>query len=964
MSETGNGASTPLRQAIDVHSAFDRFMRTDDFLEGKRVLEELKETLLSDEGLAYLQRQLEHAEPDTPLAQVLGIKGRMLIDCRRMSIGYAFARMFLELNPEPISAETAQAIAATATPDGLTALAQRDSQTLAEVRHVVVATRLQNDLQDELMGVAYPSGGTRRVEACRLMTRLCDRRVDPETWVLIAGELANAISAVGELSTEAIDECIGLYESVLADAPAGRADVIAQAHHGLGQMHAYKIDARGEPDREVEQTRHHFAQALRLRPRERMPAQWAQTQHALGRALLAAAAGDGDRARAALGPLRAALEVYAEQGGPEAAWADAQQALEATYLTIGNSEAGGGAERLAPTFDGWPCALADRVETAGYARDDWLPAGQSLELWGELLTMERYRLAADMPFPGFLAARRRDVGGRVTDGELRWETLTESASDIVYRWSVSRDFAIEDQECLGRVFRHKADLYATRFVARRLLTPNERKAWLEHLASLAPLGVGVQTPATTRVLSVEEAKSRLQSLTSVAGDPIADANAFARSYVDGVSRSRMSELYVSILILASLRLLAARDGPADALPVAIATLRRAIETAGLRSELGARAVAALAKCYLQQAAAHDETAARRARLAFEKAAEVFSQLGRVPDVGAALYGIGNCERLAAKTPSELVGVLGWYGRALERQPEDGDPLGWADTTLAIGEVCAEIYGLNREVAAREQAEAAYERVLAALASKPAFSDLGTGGGAEVMCRAVAGLQQLDFAELPKPNLPPGYLDRKTRGNLLFLRPLTTARGIPLENRFAHPEHFAVRFDTEPKLITLEVALYRVLAEHLSFWSIAGHPEGAGASRMFVLGGEGWRDVALGQFDRADLILLLPSDSAGVRWEIETIRDKALLAKVLFVMPPRSPSYDVEGQWNGARRLLSEQGIEAPAWTPQGLFFAIGADGKCDWTLRFDALWENALYHGIAQRFGLAPLEETIGMDSA
>jgi hypothetical protein len=226
-----------------------------------------------------------------------------------------------------------------------------------------------------------------------------------------------------------------------------------------------------------------------------------------------------------------------------------------------------------------------------------------------------------------------------------------------------------------------------------------------------------------------------------------------------------------------------------------------------------------------------------------------------------------------------------------------------------------------------------------------------------MIRAVAGLQRLDFADLPKPNLPPGYLDRQTRGSLLFLRPLTTARGMQLDNRFVHPERVAHRFEREPAQITLEVALYRALAEHLSFWSIAGHPEGAGASRIFALGAEGWRDVARAQFERADVILLLPSNSPGVRWEIETIREKALLAKLLVVMPPHSTSLDVEGQWNDARRLLSEQGIAAPAWKPQGLFFAVGDGGKCDWTLRFDALWENALYAGIAGRFGLEPLAE-------
>ena len=274
------------------------------------------------------------------------------------------------------------------------------------------------------------------------------------------------------------------------------------------------------------------------------------------------------------------------------------------------------------------------------------------------------------------------------------------------------------------------------------------------------------------------------------------------------------------------------------------------------------------------------------------------------DVGAAAFGMGNCDRLTAETPAELNGVLRWYVRALERQPEADDPFGWAETTIAVGEVCAEMFGLTRDDAACEQAEAAYERVLAAFASNPAFSDFGAIGVEEVMVRAIAGLQRLDRADLPVPVLPPGFNERETRGNLLFLRPLTTARAVRLENRFTHPERFAVRFEPEPARFTLETAIYRALAEHLSFWSIAGHSDGTGASRMFVLGGDGWKDLALAQFDRADVILFVPSGSPGVRWEIEMLLAKALMTKALFLMPPHAPDYDVEGLWNSARRLPS------------------------------------------------------------
>ena len=940
-------------EAMNVHAALDRFMRADDLLEGKRVVEELQGTLLSQEGLAYLRKQLESVEPDTPLAQVLGMKAHLLIDCQRMSIGYAFAWMFLDFHPDPVPADIAADIAAANSPETIATLAQRDPQALAAVRHVVVATQLQNGLQSELMGAAYPSGSERRIEACRVMARLCDRRIDPESAAVIAGELANAISPNSE-SPAAIEECIGLYESVLAHMPSTRVDVISNAHHSLGAMHMRRIGAANDDGQAVERARGHFVEALRFRTREATPQSWAQTQHGLGRALLAGAGSDGLRARAAVGPLAGALGVYAEQDGPEAAWIDAQQALHAACAIVASEDDAGAAERLTPAFEGKPLALADRQEMPGIDVEEWLPPGESPALWEELLTIERYGAAAGMPFAGWLMASRRDIAGRLTDGDLRWEILRQSESDVVYGWRLTGDYAVEDQECVGRVLRSRLDLHAVRFVARRILDEDERAVWRARLESLAPREAEVRAAAPSQFLSAAEAQDRVKSLGPLAQDLVTDAKAFPGACLDGISRSRTPELYAALLILCGLRLLTARDCTADPMAIAISTLRRAVETASPRSVIRARAVAALAKAYLRQAATRNPPDPRRARVAFQHAGEVFAEIGLTGDVAAVAFGLGNCDRLTAKTATELVGILGWYIRALEGQPVEDDPLGWAETTVAIGEVCAELFGLTRDEAARDKSEAAYERVLAAFASNSAFSDFGAMGVEHVMIRAIAGLQRLDREDLPTPVLPPGFNERETCGTLLFLRPLTTARALRLVNRFTHPERFAVRFEPEPARFPLETALYRSLAEQFSFWSVAGHADGTGASRMFVLGGEGWKDLALTQFDRTDVILFVPSDSAGVRWEIETLAGRALMTKVVFLMPPQAPDYDVEGLWDGARRLLSMHAIEAPAWEPSGLFFAVDAAGQVDWTLPFDALWDRTLCASILVRFDLSP----------
>jgi hypothetical protein len=461
---------------------------------------------------------------------------------------------------------------------------------------------------------------------------------------------------------------------------------------------------------------------------------------------------------------------------------------------------------------------------------------------------------------------------------------------------VTGDYAIEDQECVGRLVRSRRDLYAVRVVARRILDPQERVAALERLESL--------TPRTTARAAVAP--------PSIPMDPWVASLAGAISYC-----------------------------------------RRAVEKATPRTAGWASALTALGKAYLGRAATGDAADLPRARLAFENAADTFVDLGLTSEAAAAAFGLGNCDRLIAKTPAELNGVLKWYVQALQQQSKEEEPLAWAETTVAVGEVCAEIFALTADAGAREQAEAAYQRVLAAFASNPVFTQFGTQGIDHAMGRAIAGLQRLDLADLPVPLLPPGFNERETHGNVLFLRPLTTARAVRLENRFTHPERFAVRFDPEPARVTLETVLYRALAEHLSFWSIAGGSDGTGASRLFVLGGDGWKDLALSQFDRADVILFVPSDSAGVRWEIETLLAKSLMTKVLFVMPPAAPDYDVDGLWNSARRALSAHTIAAPDWNPSGLFFAVDATGRVDFTLPFETVWENALYSGIAGRFGLS-----------
>jgi hypothetical protein len=68
----------------------------------------------------------------------------------------------------------------------------------------------------------------------------------------------------------------------------------------------------------------------------------------------------------------------------------------------------------------------------------------------------------------------------------------------------------------------------------------------------------------------------------------------------------------------------------------------------------------------------------------------------------------------------------------------------------------------------------------------------------------------------------------------------------------------------------------------------GRPEDAqvpiGAARRYVQGAD-WRAVVLAMMDAAAVIVMGVSDSPGVTWEIEQLRDQRHLDKTIFVMPP-------------------------------------------------------------------------------
>lgn len=721
---------------MDVHSALDRFMRTPDLFEAKQFLTEQQHVLLSDEGIDYVRRQMARAESGSDLATALTLKGRAILQAREMSIGYAVASLFLALNPDPVSEPVAEKLAGVSSPEEIQALAAEDEKRAVEIRHVAAAMRLQGDLQAELDAGRYPLGDSRRTQACRALAELCDVRIHPETWAKFAAQFAEAMASEMGAPPTVIGECIELYEAVLSVAPS-RKDLAANAHHGIGLMYARRASA-GDPGA-LDRAREHFAAALTLESELGDSQEQARTLIALAQTLLSDATADATTIRTAIEYLTGAIGLIAEEPDAAPELLTAQQTLEEAYRRLA-TYAPRGNETVIPSFPDYATELSHRALSPGFMAEEWLTPDESPALWQEVLGVERLDTAAGMPFAGLMAIRRHGIGSRLTNGTLSWDVHRETPNDVLYGWRVTNDIGVEDQESLVRAIRGESALVVVTLRVRRHLRDEDRSIWQSRLDSLELETTEVPSPAVTSP-SQQEIEQRMRSLSSPPETAIADPQTLCSTMLEGISRRRAPEIYAGMLALCGSHVMAQAEVDADTLRTVISMLRRAVETAAPRSEVWARAMVTLAKALRQQAALAEEPEIGVPATAFRAAMSAFANLNAQADFAATVYELGNTLRLTSASPEDLRNALRLYVEALKYQPQDQDPIGWAESTIALGDVFAELHAKTHDAEAREQAKAAYERVLTASAPED-----GAAKGSDAMTaattRASAGLRAL------------------------------------------------------------------------------------------------------------------------------------------------------------------------------------------------------------------------------
>jgi hypothetical protein len=185
--------------------------------------------------------------------------------------------------------------------------------------------------------------------------------------------------------------------------------------------------------------------------------------------------------------------------------------------------------------------------------------------------------------------------------------------------------------------------------------------------------------------------------------------------------------------------------------------------------------------------------------------------------------------------------------------------------------------------------------------------------------------------------------------ILVLRPLVTALAPTVPNRFTAPMRHAWRFDDEPPAMTFEETLSRALGHRFSFAAVGAEWEALGVGRVETIDWDGsevsdaWkRKVDLMTRDPilARIILIYPSDSPGMQWELDLLASTRGVDQArFFLIPPHVDAEAGHATWHRARRALAARHLDIPAWTTDGLVFrhdSRNAVAMCD---TFQAVWD-------------------------
>lgn len=644
--------------------------------------------------------------------------------------------------------------------------------------------------------------------------------------------------------------------------------------------------------------------------------------------------GDPSRRRDAEAAFRTAADSHDPEQSPKALynlgrliaenpnrWDDAREALELAMSTgdeqvkgaaanlIGQLDESRFAERLIPALDEtWRCIRS--ASQGQFYIEEYLPQEQTTANWSAIVTATQIARPGLTP-RAYMDIIKQDFERSVVDGRLSWEILEHTEDEMIYESTIRDDVAAMDQDELSRIVRRNERLFTIQHAVRGdLISAARERPWrLELLRSAVFKHRPSPAAVTAPTVDDSEAAAILERATTPPDMSVPERLALYRQDLERITKDSYPAHWAALNFeIAALLMQQPHDESSDDadLDEAAASLRRALEIyrADSKPEL---------RCLVLAHLGH---------IAFERA----RRHGRSDDP-VAKEAVQNSLRhaIAAFDKSRAAFKPGSFE--------------WTRSTVDLGDV--------RLSVDRDAAGATYEEAIERLENTPPEPEAERRMElAMLMMRAIVGIQRLDLLKSGEPIVPEGALDKEKRGKLLYLRPLLTAGSLRMVNRCV-PGTFKVGFAREPDEITLESLLYRALAIDLNFMTLGGRPEGYGGTRFsMAAGGTDWKSMLPQLEEFADLVLMVPHKSEGVRWELDYLVERKALGRTLFIMPPSSIDVDVETMWKEGAVLMGKHGLRFPDYDSRGAICRFGPDGAVAEQWDFDYLWENRLLAAI------------------
>jgi len=144
---------------------------------------------------------------------------------------------------------------------------------------------------------------------------------------------------------------------------------------------------------------------------------------------------------------------------------------------------------------------------------------------------------------------------------------------------------------------------------------------------------------------------------------------------------------------------------------------------------------------------------------------------------------------------------------------------------------------------------------------------------------------------------------------------------------------------------------RALGHYVSFHTLGGTAVTYGGGHLYASSADLWQLI----FEKtmlpvADLFLIVPHDSPGLRWEIETLKAHDALSRCLFIMPPGSGEHYSAEMWQQTKEMMQGYGLHLPRYNKEGMLFRLGASGEMEEIWSFDAVWTGRLIERIKHLF--------------